>query len=135
MALSKPPFAFKRTNTDRDDPVKAPKMAKRFNEAMSLALYPDPIHVDPRCIAVSKCNRLFSVQQLHNMIFKSIFRDGHDPLRPAPGILAEVNEPKEITALGDHNEKLSSSPLMPPLHREAVTMRGGCQFLPCNAVV
>ena len=92
MSLSKPAFAFKRTNTDGDDPVKAPKLEKRFNEAMALALYPDPIRVDPRCIAVSPVNRLFSVKQVHKVIFPSIFKDAHDPLRPAPGILCEVKD-------------------------------------------
>ena len=120
MALSKPPFAFKRTNTDGDDLVKAPKLAKRFNEAMSLASYPDPIRVDPRCIAVSKCNRLFSVQQLHCVIFKSIFKDGHDPLRPAPGILCEVRDPAYMKELLDDNEKLCATPLMPTLYRDLV---------------
>ena len=120
MSLSKPAFAFKRTNTDGDDPVRAPKLAKRFNEAMSLALYPDPIHVDPRCIAVSKVNRLFSVRQIHSVIFPSIFKDGHDPLRPAPGILCEVKDPAYMKELLDHNEKLCATPLMPPLFRDLV---------------
>ena len=120
MSLPKAAFTFKRTNTDGDDPVKAPKLAKRFNEAMALALYPDPIRVDPRCIAVSTVNRLFSVQQVHNVIFKSLFKDGHDPLRPAPGILCEVRDPGYMKELLDYNEKLCATPLMPPLVRELV---------------
>ena len=120
MALSKPPFTFKRTNTDGDDPVKAPKMAKRFNEAMTLALHPNPVRVDPRCIAISKVNRLFSVQQIHRVIFKSIFKDCHNPLRPAPGILCEVKEPAYKKELLDHNEKLCATPLMPPLFPDLV---------------
>ena len=120
MSLPKAAFTFKRTNTDGDDPVKAPKLANRFNEAMALALYPDPIRVDPRCIAVSTVNRLFSVQQVHNVIFKSLFKDGHDPLRPAPGILCEVRDPGYMKELLDYNEKLCATPLMPPLFRDLV---------------
>ena len=118
MSMSKP-YVFNRTDNGNDDPVKATKMGKRFNEAMALALNEgNPGLVDPRMTGISPVNRLFSVMQCHNVILKGILKDGHDPTRPAPGILAEVKEPKEIKALGDHNEKLSSSPLMPPLHRD-----------------
>ena len=110
MSPSKPAVAFKRTNADGDDPVRAPKLAKRFNEAMALALNPNPIGVDLRCIAVSMVNRLFSVRQVHSVIFKSLFKDGHDPLRPAPGILCEVKDPGYMKALLDHNEKLCATP-------------------------
>ena len=97
MSLSKP-YVFNRTDNGNDDPVKAVKMGKRFNEAMTLALNPEPSPVDPRLIGINPVNRLFSVMQCHNVILKGIIKDGHDPTRPAPGILAEVNDPKEITA-------------------------------------
>ena len=42
MALSKAPYTFKRTNTDKDDPVMSTKLANRFNNAMALALFPNP---------------------------------------------------------------------------------------------
>ena len=107
MSLSKP--------SQEVDPVKGTKMAKRFNQAMALALNPDPVTVDPRCCGVSEVNRLFSVMQLHKVILKSVLKDGHDPSRPVPGILCEVKEPEALKALIAHNVKLSKSPLMPPL--------------------
>ena len=106
---------FVRTNAINDDPGKASKLAKRFNEAMALRLTPEPVHIDPRQVGISPFNRLFSVQQVHNVIFKSLFKDGHDPLRPAPGILCEVREPGYMKELLDHNEKLCPTPPMPPL--------------------
>ena len=120
MALAKASYTFKRTNTDNDDPVRAPKLANRFNDAMALALFPNPQRVDPRCIAIIQVNRLFSVQQLHRVILKSIFKDGHDPSRPAPGILCEVRDPAYVKKLIEHNEKLCATPLMPPLFPEHV---------------
>ena len=104
------PYVFNRTDNGNDDPVKAVKMGKRFNEAMTLALNPEPSLVDPRLIGISPVNRLFSVMQCHNGILKGIIKDGHDPTRRAPGILAEVNEPLEIKALGDHRRNLAHRP-------------------------
>ena len=49
-----------RTNTANDDPAKSSKLAKRFNYAMTLALNPEPVHIDPRAIAISEkiaCSR------------------------------------------------------------------------------
>ena len=53
MSLSKP-YVFNRTDNGNDDPVKAVKMGKRFNEAMTLALNPEPVYIDPRAIAISE---------------------------------------------------------------------------------
>lgn len=47
---------FARTNTANDDPAKASKLAKRFNHAMTLALNPEPVYIDPRAIAISEKN-------------------------------------------------------------------------------
>ena len=107
MSLSKP--------SQEVDPVKGTKMAKRFNEAMALALNPEPVLVDPRCCGVSLVNRLFSVMQIHKVILPSVIKEGHDPHRPVPGILCEVTEPEALKAFVEHNVKLSKSPLMPPL--------------------
>ena len=90
-------------------------MAKRFNEAMALALNPEPVLVDPRMCGVSLVNRLFSVMQIHKVILPSVIKEGHDPHRPVPGILCEVKEPGALKAFVAHNVKLSRSPLMPPL--------------------
>ena len=89
MSLSKP-YVFNRTDNGNDDPVKAVKMGKRFNEAMTLALNPEPSLVDPRMIGISQVNRLFSVMQCHNVILKGVIKDGHDATRPA---LASLPKP------------------------------------------
>ena len=107
MSLSKP--------SQEIDPVKGTKMAKRFNDALALALNPEPVLVDPRCCGVSLVNRLFSVMQIHKVILPSVIKEGHDPHRPVPGILCEVTEPGALKAFVEHNVKLSKSPLMPPL--------------------
>ena len=93
MSLSKP-YVFNRTDNGNDDPVKAVKMGKRFNEAMTLALNPEPALVDPRVIGINLVNRLLSEMQCHNMILQGIIKDGHDPTRPARGILADVKDPR-----------------------------------------
>ena len=111
---------FVRTNTINDDPGEASKLAKRFNEAMALRLTPEPVYIDPRMIGISPLNRLFSVQQVHNVILKSVFKDGHDPDRPLAGICAEARDPAKLKPLVAHNEKLSKVPLMPPLFPDLI---------------
>ena len=110
-----PSHVFTRTDSIIDDPAKASKRTKPFNEAMSLATNPEPVHINPRTIAIDNHNRLPSARQVHNAILKSVFNDGHGPSRPVPGILCEVQDPTALKELVAHNEKVSKSPLMTPL--------------------
>ena len=97
---------FVRSNTANDDPRKATKLAKRFKQAMTLALSPEPVPVDPRMIAISMVNRLLAVHQVHNVILNSVATDGYDPNRPPAGILCEARKSELVKALVQHPDHI-----------------------------
>ena len=77
--------------------------------------------IDPRSLAISRNNRQFNALHVHNVILKSIARDGHDPTRPHVGICVEVTDPAQLKDLVEYNEELTNnSDLMPPLHKSLV---------------
>ena len=102
-----------------DDPGKMGCLAKRYQEALALAINEQPMQIEPRALGISKINRLFNVHQVHGVILRSMLVDGHDPTRPHVGICVELTDPAERKALVEHNKHLSdSSPMLPPVHAD-----------------
>jgi hypothetical protein len=104
-----------------EDPTKAANLAKRFNDAMAMALNKEPQFIDVHAIGISKVNRLFNIQHVHGTILRSIVQEGHDKSRPAVGICVEIREAAALAELIAHNQALShTSPLMPKVYPEGM---------------
>ena len=106
---------WKRTPQKLDDPNKSKLLAKRYQQALDMAKNEQAQQIDPRSLAISRSNRQFNALHVHNVILKSIARDGHDPSRPHVGICVEVTDPAQLKDLVEYNEELTNnSDLMPP---------------------
>ena len=111
--------AWKRPARTCEDATKIDRLAKRYEQALALAINDEPLPIDPRQIGISKINRLFNINQVHNVILRSVITDGHDPTRPDIGICVEYTDPQKRKDLVDYNRELTLlSPLMPPLHED-----------------
>ena len=112
-------MAWKRPARTCEDPTKVDRLAKRYEQALALAVNDKPILIDPRHVGVSKVNRLFNINHVHNSILKSMVNEGHDASRPDIGICVELHDPEKKKDLVEHNKQLTElSPLMPPLHED-----------------
>ena len=111
--------AWKRPARTCEDATKIDRLAKRYEQALALATNDEPLPIDPRQIGISKANRLFNINQVHNVILRSVITDGHDPTRPDIGICVELTDPQKRRDLVEYNRELTLlSPLMPPLHED-----------------
>ena len=112
---------WQRPVAENEDPTKANKLSKRFNDGMATAINPEPQQIDPRALGVSSVNRLFSIQHVHCTILQSMVADGHDESRPSVGICVEVRDKKALEKLIRHNQNLAAtSPLMPKVYAELI---------------
>ena len=129
MAATSPikPAALKWARPARtcEDPTKLGRLAKRVEQAMALAINPEPVRLDPHMVGVSPLNRLFSIQQVHNTILRSIIQDGHDPGRPHVGVACEIRAPEKVASLVQYNEAMAArSPLMPKVDTDLMRYEG-----------
>ena len=69
-----------------EDPQKILQLGKRYELAMSMALFNHATTLPPHVVGISPLNRLFSVQQVHKTIIRSFVNDGHIDDKPHIGV-------------------------------------------------
>ena len=107
-----------------EDPAKTNKLGKIYLEALAMKLNPEPVHLDPRQVGVSKANRLFSIKHVHHTILDSCAKDGHDPNRSQPGVCCETTKADQKELVRHNMEIANASAMMPQPDPELMRYEG-----------